>query len=69
MLSRPLGLLQGSISGPDRGLQQGRLRVEKLLQQRLISHGTGSPGPNIPDFKEPLDPTQTLWLVLCGARG
>ena len=38
MVSSHLGFLQGSISEPDGGLHQGRVRVEKLLHQRLTVH-------------------------------
>ena len=57
MVSSHLGFLQGSISEPDGGLHQGRVRVEKLLHQRLTMHTTGCPGPNMPEFKKPLDTT------------
>ena len=78
MVSSHLGFLQGSISEPDGGLHQGRVRVEKLLHQRLTVHETSCPGPNMPEFKEPLDPTLRhsvagfMWrqgVVLCGGKG
>ena len=70
MVSSHLGFLQGSISEPDGGLHQGRVRVEKLLHQRLTVHGTGCPGPNMPEFKEPLyTPLRHSVAGLCGGRG
>ena len=78
MVSSHLGFLQGSISEPDGGLHQGRVTVEMLLPQRLTVHETGCPGPNMPEFKEPLDTTLRhsvagfMWrqgLVLWGGRG
>ena len=78
MVSSHLGFLQGSISEQDGGLHQGRVRMDKLLPQRLTVQETGCPGPNMPEFKEPLDTTLRhsvagfMWrqgLVLCGGRG
>ena len=66
MVSSHLGFLQGSISEPDGGLHQGRVRVEKLLHGRLTMHRTGCPGPNMPESKEPLYTTLRHFYVEAG---
>ena len=64
MVSSHLGFLQGSISEPDGGLHQGRVRVEKLLHQRLTLHKICQSSRSL---WTPL--SDIVWLVLCGGRG
>lgn len=70
MVSSHLGFLQGSISEPDGGLHQGRVRVEKLLHQRLTVHGTGCQAQICQSSRSLWTPlSDIVWLVLCGGRG